>query len=134
MAAGGAPVCTLLVIDDERSVCDVVSAIGRHAGWRAQAVTDSREGPETARLLKPDAIILDIVMPEMDGIEVLHQLADDGCQAEILLLTGYDPAYGGSAIKLARSFGLGCVRMAVKPMVLSTLVAFLDDIKARRAH
>lgn len=122
----------LLVIDDERSICDVVAAIGRSADWSVQAVTDPLAARDTARAFNPDAIVLDIVMPGMDGIQVVRQLAEDRCSADILLLSGFDPLYVDSARMLGECFGLLNITTARKPVALAAVLAFLNGVKARR--
>jgi len=121
----GAALRRLLIIDDEPSILSVLRAVGERAGWRVTSVSDSRFAASTARELLPDRIIMDIVMPEMDGFEVLRRLAIDGCEAEILLLSGFTGLYGKLAEVVGSAAGLH-VRTAPKPISLAALEAFLE--------
>jgi len=117
----------LLIIDDEPSVLSVLRVVGERAGWRVSAVSDSRLAAAAAREFNPNRIIMDIVMPEMDGFEVLRRLATDGCEAEILLLSGFTGLYGKLAAVVGSAAGLH-VRTAPKPISLAALNAFLGGV------
>lgn len=116
----------LLIVDDEPGVLGVLRAVGERAGWRVTVISDSRLAASAAREFRPDRIILDIVMPEMDGFEVLRRLALDGCDAEILLLSGFSGLHGKLAAVVGEAAGLR-VRTAAKPITLAALEAFLAD-------
>lgn len=64
----------ILVIDDEQSILNLVSAYLRPEGYEVYTATDGPSGLKTARAYKPDLVVLDIMLPGMDGIEVLSQL------------------------------------------------------------
>lgn len=66
----------VLVIDDDRAVCDVVVHILRRAGFEAVGVYDGMTGIQTARESPPDLVILDVKMPELDGLETLARLRE----------------------------------------------------------
>jgi two-component system alkaline phosphatase synthesis response regulator PhoP len=64
----------ILVIDDEQSILDLVSAYLRQEGYEVLTATDGPSGLKAARAFKPDLIVLDIMLPGMDGIELLTRL------------------------------------------------------------
>jgi DNA-binding response OmpR family regulator len=64
---------TILVVDDEERLCSLLRAYLAQEGFRVLAANNGREGLRLARQEKPDLIILDIMMPEMDGYEFLRQ-------------------------------------------------------------
>jgi CheY-like chemotaxis protein len=69
------PTKKILVIDDEAVIREVVqSCFEDVAGWAVITASSGREGLEQALVESPDAIVLDVLMPEMDGIAVLRQL------------------------------------------------------------
>ena len=83
---------TILVVEDEPQLRDVVVKQLRAAGYTVTAATDGVEGLHQALAKHPDLILLDIVMPNMDGIEMLQQLREDawGKDAHVILLTNMD--------------------------------------------
>lgn len=116
----------LLIVDDEPDVMEVLKAVGESRGWLVRAVADSRTAADVAREFGPDRIIMDIVMPEMDGFEVLDRLAVQGCGAEILLLSGFSGLYGKLASAVGAAAGLR-VAFAAKPIALGALDSFLNE-------
>ncbi|RME98480.1 MAG: DNA-binding response regulator [Chloroflexi bacterium] len=76
----------ILVIDDEQSIINLVSAYLQKEGYTVFTATDGPAGLQAARTLKPDLIVLDIMLPGMDGIELLTQLRRDS-QVYVLMLT-----------------------------------------------
>jgi len=74
---------TVLVIDDEEAARDLLVEVLFEAGYAALAAVSGREGLEFARRILPDVICLDVLMPSMDGWEVLRQLKADAATAAI---------------------------------------------------
>ena len=64
----------ILVVDDERSIIEIVSAYLEAEGYEVYTAMDGPSGLKAARAYKPDLIVLDIMLPVMDGVEVLTQL------------------------------------------------------------
>lgn len=65
---------TILVIDDEQNILDLISAYLRREGYRVLAAQDGVNGLKLAQSSRPDVVILDIMLPGMDGIDVLREL------------------------------------------------------------
>src|SRR4030042_305653 len=82
----------VLVIDDEPEITEIVMAFLSNAGYQVEIENSSIEGLARAKVSKPDVILLDIMMPVMDGYEVCAQLKKDPQTAQIpvLFLTGKD--------------------------------------------
>ncbi|MFN2290984.1 MAG: response regulator transcription factor [Anaerolineae bacterium] len=76
----------ILVVDDEPRICDLVGAYLRQEGYEVHAASDGPSGLAAARAYKPDLIILDVMLPGMDGIEVLTQLRRES-DVYVILLT-----------------------------------------------
>ena len=95
----------ILVVDDNRSVVRIIEVLLQREGFETLTAFDGLEGLQKAREEKPDLIILDIVMPRMDGYEVCRLLQDDADTASIpiLMLTVMgqldDPTLDDQAIK-----------------------------------
>jgi DNA-binding response OmpR family regulator len=80
---------TILIVEDERALRDTLTYNLKKDGFTVEAVSDGRSALESARRLKPDLIILDIMLPEMDGFEVCRILRRE-MTTPILMLTARD--------------------------------------------
>ena len=76
----------ILVVDDEQSILDLVTAYLEKEGYVYRSAMDGRSGLKSARMFKPDIIVLDIMLPGMDGIEALTELRKDS-DAYVIMLT-----------------------------------------------
>lgn len=76
----------ILVIDDEQSILDVVTAYIEKEGFEVYTTMDGPSGLKAARTFKPDIIVLDIMLPGMDGIELLAQLRRES-DVYVIMLT-----------------------------------------------
>jgi DNA-binding response OmpR family regulator len=65
---------TILVVDDEKNIVQLARLYLNNEGYRVEAAHDGKQALEKARALKPDLIVLDIMMPEMDGLTVCKEL------------------------------------------------------------
>ena len=122
----------VLVIDDDNTVCELVSALARTMGLVCDTTKDAtsfldRVTPETS------LILLDLMMPEMDGIEVLRLLGERQSKARILLISGMDKRVLETAEKLAQSLGLSVVGHLQKPFPLNELRDILSSIAVLEA-
>ena len=81
---------TILLIDDEEYICQVVeSCVQLFSNWQITSTRSGEEGLAASAIAKPDAIVLDMLMPSMDGFAVLKELQADPNLADIpvVLLT-----------------------------------------------
>ncbi|WKX70620.1 response regulator transcription factor [Streptomyces sp. XD-27] len=85
----GSPV-RVLVVDDESALADLLSMALRYEGWDARAAGDGAEAVRTARDFRPDAVVLDIMLPDMDGLAVLGRLRAELPDIPVLFLTAKD--------------------------------------------
>jgi two-component system alkaline phosphatase synthesis response regulator PhoP len=76
----------ILVVDDEQSIIDLVTAYLRKEGYEVFTAMDGPSGLKAARAFKPDLIVLDIMLPGMDGIELLGQLRRES-DVYVIMLT-----------------------------------------------
>jgi EAL domain-containing protein (putative c-di-GMP-specific phosphodiesterase class I) len=116
----------ILVLDDEVDVCEIVCAAAQTMGFDCQSATDAAT---FLKMLTPDTtlILLDLVMPNMDGIELLRQLADQKCQAGIVLMSGTGKRIIESAGQVAQGLGLLIAGHLQKPFRLAELECILDQ-------
>ncbi|EAE4191478.1 response regulator, partial [Listeria monocytogenes] len=80
----------ILVVDDEASIVTLLQFNIEKAGFEVVTAEDGRTGYELALSEKPDLIVLDLMLPEMDGIEVTKKLRQDKVNVPILMLTAKD--------------------------------------------
>ncbi len=100
----------LLVIDDEPVVCQSCQRIFEGQGYQVETTTDSREGLKLATGNDYSAILLDVKMPGMDGLEFLHQFRNTNRKAPIIMITGYSSIQDAAA-----AMRLGAVDYIPKP-------------------
>ena len=109
---------TILIIDDEADIRDILSYNLKKEGFNVHAAENGPLGIKLAELHKPDLILLDVMMPEMDGIEVCEHLKSDPATKNILIcfLTARSEDY--SQIAGLEAGGDDYVSKPVKPKVL----------------
>jgi EAL domain-containing protein (putative c-di-GMP-specific phosphodiesterase class I)/CheY-like chemotaxis protein len=111
----------LLVLDDEAAVGELVCRHARRSGMEAHYCRDAEEFFAMLRSWRPTHVFVDLVMPEVDGVEVLGELAREGSDASIILGSGFDPRVLQSAERAARARGLMVVGVLTKPFSLGAL-------------
>lgn len=79
-----------LVVDDETSLADLLTMALRYEGWEVKAALRGRDALTLAREFRPDVIVLDIMLPDIDGLDVLRRLRADGFEGPVLFLTAKD--------------------------------------------
>ena len=88
-AQTGAPV-RVLVVDDEPSLAELLSSVLRYEGWDVRTAGDGLGAVRAARDFRPDAVILDVMLPDIDGLEVLRRLRQEQPRVCVLFLTARD--------------------------------------------
>jgi len=87
--ADGQPV-TVLVVDDEPVLAEMVSMALRYEGWNIATAGDGSAAIAAARAERPDVVVLDVMLPDMSGLDVLHKLRKENPGLPVLLLTAKD--------------------------------------------
>lgn len=110
---------TILVVDDDPDICEIVQVNLEGAGYNVMVASDGAEALEVARKYLPDLIILDVLMPELDGWRVLEELIKDPRTAErpVIMLT-----CRGDDQDVLRGLNLGAVEYITKPFYPDGLV------------
>ncbi|MPZ85019.1 MAG: response regulator [Actinophytocola sp.] len=85
----GRPV-RVLVVDDEATLAELVSMALRLEGWDVRSAQDGLAAVRTAREFRPDAVVLDVMLPDIDGLEVLRRMRADSPALPVLFLTAKD--------------------------------------------
>ncbi len=78
---------TVLIVDDERAIVDILDFNLKKESYETLRAYDGREGLRLAREAKPDLILLDVMLPFMDGFEVCKALRDEGDNVPIIMIT-----------------------------------------------
>jgi two-component system, OmpR family, response regulator len=123
--ADGTPV-RVLVVDDEDTLTDLVAMALRYEGWEIRTASGGRQALTVTREFHPDAIVLDIMMPDIDGLEVLSRLRGENDDTPVLFLTAKD-----SLDDRITGLTAGGDDYVTKPFSLEELVARLRGLIRR---
>jgi len=123
--ADGSPI-RAVVVDDEDSLTDLLSMALRYEGWDVRLAPDGQRALSTIREFRPDVVVLDVMLPDIDGLTVLSRLRADGIQTPILFLTAKDAVDDRVA-----GLTVGGDDYVTKPFSLEELVARLRGLIRR---
>jgi CheY-like chemotaxis protein len=112
---------TLLIIDDEPAIAALLKRIGESCGYDAFATSQPEIFKQQFKSITPDVVCLDLVMPDVDGIEILRFLADEQCESQLLIISGFDRQILQSALRLGEALGLKIAGTISKPIPLAAL-------------
>ncbi|WP_098405784.1 response regulator transcription factor [Paramicrobacterium agarici] len=126
--ADGTPI-RVLAVDDEASLTDLIKMALRYEGWDVQTAATGHEALARAREFRPDVVVLDIMLPDLDGMSVLHRLRADGDDVPVLFLTAKDALDDRIAGLTA-----GGDDYVTKPFSLEEVVARLRGLIRRTAQ
>ena len=111
----------LLVVDDEPEFGEFVRKVATDLGYEVLVTTTGRAFQEAYPALQPTTVVLDMVMPEMDGNELVLWLLKQHYTDNLIIITGYSPDYLTDAKRLAEFKGLRSVITLTKPIRLAKL-------------
>jgi EAL domain-containing protein (putative c-di-GMP-specific phosphodiesterase class I) len=117
----------LLVIDDESDVANFIGEVGRQIDFEVNVTTNADQFKALLRSFKPTVIVLDLMMPDMDGIEMIRFLADEKCSSGLLLISGMDSKVRSSAVRLGEKLHLNMLGTLQKPIMLDDLESALKS-------
>ena len=118
----------LLIIDDQAGITKVVGLIARQLGLEFKALNSSLTATEEFIEYRPDILMLDMIMPEKDGIDVLNEILLTGIPARIVLTSGYSDAYLRLGEGVAKFHESGQVSVLKKPFRRADLVELLNTL------
>ena len=118
----------LLVIDDQTGITKVVELIARQLGLTVRSLNSSAEATETFIAFQPDVLMLDMIMPEKDGIDVLNEILLTGIPVKVVLTSGFSDSYLRLAEGVARFHENPNVSVLRKPFRRDELIKLLTDL------
>ena len=115
----------ILIIDDELETIELIQAAFKRSGWPVLGALSGREGLRLARERSPAIILIDLMLPELDGFEICRQLRDDPSTAHIprIILSARD-----SLVDQADALAAGADRYVAKPVQLKMLMALVEGL------
>ncbi len=116
----------VLVIDDEPSIVDAVSTALRYEGFDVIEARNGRIGLALAQTEQPDLIVLDVMLPDLDGFEIIRRLRADGLQTPVLFVTAKD-----ALEDKVEGFSAGADDYVTKPFSLAEIVLRVRAILQR---
>ena len=116
----------ILVVDDESSISDLISTSLRFVGFDVRTAANGAQALQIAEEFKPHAMVLDVMLPDLDGFEVCKQIRNEGVETGVLFLTAKDGM--GDKVK---GLTLGGDDYMTKPFSLEELVARLRALLRR---
>ena len=116
----------LLVIDDEREISEIVRAVAEGVGYEVRIADDADQFVKLHNEFAPTVVVLDVVMPEVDGVELAQWMAHEKSPARVIFLTGYNPRFTDAARALADAGELASVTTLIKPISVEALRQALE--------
>jgi EAL domain-containing protein (putative c-di-GMP-specific phosphodiesterase class I) len=105
----------LLIIDDERPICDLIADVAEAFGYRAFTATSYDEARAILENTFPTLIFVDLMLPDVDGIEIVRHIGAGNCDAKIVMMSGVNHKILASAIRVAVNQGLNVLGYLTKP-------------------
>jgi len=118
----------VVVVDDKFEIAEIIGELAQDFGFLTQWIPNAKSLQKNWDIIPCNLLILDIVMPEIDGIEVLQWLSEKNDVPPIILLSGYDEMYLKQARFLANKNGLKILETMSKPVPLQRIEEILKTI------
>jgi two-component system OmpR family response regulator len=123
---GRRPTARLLVVEDEPNILELLAASLRYAGFDVVTAAAGTEAVQAAQRHRPDLIVLDVMLPDMDGFDVLRRLRGGGTRTPVVFLTARD-----STEDKIRGLTLGGDDYVTKPFSLEEVIARIHAVLRR---
>ena len=117
----------VLLVDDEQDFLETLSSRLEMRGLKVSAVTSGEQAIAVAKEQEYDAIVVDLSMPGIDGLETLKRIKANNPNAEIIMLTGH-----GSVASGVEAMKLGAGDFLQKPVELTELMSKIGEAKGKR--
>ena len=117
----------VLVVDDEENITFLLDSALRHFGFDVYVAVNGRDGLKAVTEFSPDVVLLDVMLPDLDGFDVVKRMRADGSKVPVLFLTARD-----TVDDKVRGLTLGGDDYVTKPFSLEEVVARLSVILRRQ--
>ena len=120
----------ILIVDDEPNIVLALELLMKKEGYEVHTVDDGERAVQAAKELRPDLILLDIMMPKMDGYEVCQRIRSDGLlkDVSIIMLTAK-----GREVEREKGLALGADHYITKPFSTRQVVMKVKEILTARS-
>ena len=118
----------LLIVDDEPRFAAFVQRVAEQLGYEVEVTNHGRDFQAAYLRRRPDIVVIDMVMPDIDGNELILWLVEQRSAADIIIITGYHPDYAVNARLLAEYKGLRSVVTLSKPVSVIRLRQALANL------
>lgn len=119
----------LLVIDDEPVIGRFIKSVAEGCGFRVFVTSDADTFCDAFLGCRFQVIALDLSMPDCDGVQLLRFLADQSCESQILVISGFDRRVVETTIRLGRELSLNMVGSILKPVRAAELRNILAPLR-----
>jgi two-component system OmpR family response regulator len=123
----GEPKARILVVDDEENITFLLDSALRHFGFEVKVATNGRDALREVESFDPAVVLLDVMLPDLDGFEIVRRLRTDGFKVPVLFLTARD-----AIDDKVRGLTLGGDDYVTKPFSLEEVVARVEVILRRQ--
>jgi EAL domain-containing protein (putative c-di-GMP-specific phosphodiesterase class I) len=118
----------MLIVDDEPQICALLERAARPLGFDTRSLSTPEEFVDHLESFRPLVVILDLMMPGCDGVELLRKMKEADCGAYIIVISGMDHRALSVAQNLGRSHGLNMLGVLQKPIKLDVLKEHLRNV------
>jgi CheY-like chemotaxis protein len=122
----------ILVIDDDPAIQNIFTQLLESRNHTVDTASEGKEGLKKMRESRPDLIITDIMMPEMDGLELVQNIRDHHPSLPVIAISGGMQATAMDFLPLAKRFG--ACRVFQKPVELPDLLQAVEELLAEAAN
>lgn len=124
----------ILVVDDDPDFLEATRAVLESQPYSVTTAPNGVEGLEKARSLMPDLILLDIIMPGLDGFEVCRRVKEDPrlCHIPVIMITSFSEKYMETSLSLSQGLTLEADDFIDKPIVPTELLLRVEKLLRKR--
>jgi EAL domain-containing protein (putative c-di-GMP-specific phosphodiesterase class I) len=124
----------VLAIDDEPALLEIIQKVAKSADFAVTITTDPAVFQAMLDTQPPSVVLLDLQMPGCDGVELLRVLADAGCRAKVILVSGVGARVLGLAREVGQGLGLDMAEPLQKPVRPAELRQTLSQLRSKIFH